>query len=136
MFDLTIVQRFDIPNPTPPPDRIGFARIGIAAFGATQPDEGGGQIFDKAQLANVAEDEVPIGNLEPGTYRDLRIDMDKLTDPLDFNMKTFNQIFGVLGSGSDLIPTGFQFYINKTGGDRFSDHRLYRQCPFRHERSG
>jgi hypothetical protein len=119
LFDLTIVQRFDILNPNPPPDRLGFARIGVFAFGATQPDGGGMQIFDKAQLANVAEDEVPIGNLEPGTYRDLRIDMDKLTDPLDFGTKSFNQIFGVLGSGSDLIPTGFQFYINKSGGADF-----------------
>jgi hypothetical protein len=119
LFDLTIVQRFDIPNPTPPPDRLGFARIGVYAFGASQPDGGGNQFFDKAILADIQNDEVSIGNLEPGTYPDMRIDMDKLTDPLDFNVKTFNQIFGVLGSGSDLIPTGFEFYINKSGGADF-----------------
>jgi len=68
----------------------------------------------------LSEDEVPVGGLEPGTYRDRRIDLDKLTDPLTFETKTFNQIFGTVGSGpDDIIPTGFEFYFNKTGGAEF-----------------
>lgn len=119
-FDLTIVQRFDIPNPTPPPDRRGFARIGVTVFGVTQPDFPGGQFAVQAQLDNLAEDELPIGALEPGTYRNQRIDLDKLTDPLTFQAKKFDQIFGTVGSGpDDIIPTGFQLYFNKTPGDQF-----------------
>lgn len=113
-FDLTIVQRFDVPNPTPPPDRIGFANIGVTMWGATQPDFPGGQLFGlQAQLDARVEDEFKIGALEPGTYKDVRIDLDKLSSPLDFSRKSFNELFGTVGSGSDLVPTGFQFYINK-----------------------
>jgi hypothetical protein len=119
-FDMTITQRFDIPNPTPPPDRLGFARIGVIVFGVTQPDFPGGQLAVQAQLANLAEDEVPIGGLEPGTYKDRRIDLDKLTDPITFETKAFNQIFGTEGSGpNDIIPTSWEFYFNKTGGAEF-----------------
>jgi hypothetical protein len=119
-FDMTITQRFDIPNPSPPPDRLGFARIGVIIFGVTQPDFPGGQVAVQAQIANLAEDEVPVGGLEPGTYKDRRIDLDKLTDPLTFETKTFNQIFGTVGSGpDDIIPTGFELYFNKTGGTDF-----------------
>jgi hypothetical protein len=119
-FDMTITQRFDIPNPSPPPDRLGFARIGVIIFGVTQPDFPGGQQAVQAQIANLAEDEVPVGGLEPGTYRDQRIDLDKLTDPLTFETKTFNQIFGTIGSGpDDIIPTSFELYFNKTGGTDF-----------------
>jgi hypothetical protein len=119
-FDMTITQRFDIPNPSPPPARLGFARIGVIIFGVTQPDFPGGQQAAQAQLASLAEDEVPVSGLEPGTYRDQRIDLDKLTDPLTFETKTFNQIFGTVGSGpDDIIPTGFELYFNKTGGADF-----------------
>jgi hypothetical protein len=115
-FDLTITQRFNHPTETPP----GFAAIGVIVFGVTQPDFPGGQQSAQAQLAKLAEDEISIGSLEPGTYRDVRIDLDKLTDPLTFTVKTFNQIFGTVGSGpDDLIPTGFELYFNKTGGDTF-----------------
>src|SRR3977135_375223 len=61
-FDLTIVQRFDVPNPSPPPDRIGFAVIGVTMWGATQPDFPGGQLFGlQAQLDARLEDELKIG---------------------------------------------------------------------------
>src|SRR5262249_7309432 len=37
-----------------------------------------------------------------------------------FETKTFNQIFGTLGSGpNDIIPTGFELYFNKTGATGF-----------------
>ena len=46
--------------------------------------------------------------------------MDKLTDPLTFETKTFNQIFGTLGSGpDDIIPTSFELYFNKSN-DNFA----------------
>lgn len=119
-FDITVVQRFDQPNPTPPPDRLGFARVGVTIFGVTQPDFPGGQQAVQAQISNLAEDEFSIGNLEPGTYRDARIDLDKLTNPLTFETQTFDQIFGAVGSGpDDIIPTGFQFYFNKSSGAAF-----------------
>jgi hypothetical protein len=112
-FDLTITQRFDHPDGNP----FGFASIGVIIFGVTQPDFPGGQQVVQVQLSHLLEDEVPIGNLEPGTYRDVRIDLDKLTESLTFETKTFNQIFGT--DGSNFIPTGFEFYFNKTGGDTF-----------------
>jgi hypothetical protein len=120
-FDMTITQRFDQLNPNPPPDRIGFARIGVIVFGTTQPDFPGGQQDTQAQLANLAEDEVPVGGLEPGTYRDQRIDLDKLGDPFGAPQpKTFNEIFGTVGSGpNDIIPIGFELYFNKTGDPNF-----------------
>jgi hypothetical protein len=106
-FDLTVTSRFDTTGV--------FADVGVIVFGVTQPDFPGGQQGTQAQLANLAEDQVPIGHLDPGTYRDLRIDLDKLTDPLTFETKTFNQIFGTLGSGpNDIIPTSFEFYFNKS----------------------
>jgi hypothetical protein len=107
-FDLHITQRFDTNGV--------FADIGVTVFGVTQPDFPGGQQGVAAQLANLEEDQLKIGNLEPGTYRDQRIDMDKLVDELTFTTKTFNQIFGTLGSGpDDIIPTSFYFYFNKSG---------------------
>lgn len=119
-FDITIVQRFDQPNPTPPPDRLGFARVGVTIFGVTQPDFPGGQQAVQAQISQLAEDEFPIGNLDPGTYRNARIDLDKLTNPLTFETQSFDQIFGAIGSGpDDIIPTGFQFYFNKSSGAAF-----------------
>ncbi len=116
-FDMTITQRFGVPNPTPPPDYTGFARIGVTIFGVTQPDFPGGQIAVQAQLDNRAVTEIPIDGRDPGTYRDLRIDLTQLSDPLTFETKSFDEIFGTLGSGpNDIIPTGFEFYLNKTGG--------------------
>ena len=106
-FDLTVTQQFDTTGV--------FADVGVTVFGVTQPDFPGGQQAVQAQLANLAEDQVPIGHFAPGTYRDLRIDLDKLTDPVTFETKTFNQIFGTLGSGpNDIIPTSFEFYFNKS----------------------
>lgn len=94
--------------------------MGVTIFGVTQPDFPGGQQAVQAQIAQLAEDEFPIGNLEPGTYRNARIDLDKLTNPLTFETQTFDQIFGAVGSGpDDIIPTGFQFYFNKSSGAAF-----------------
>lgn len=106
-FDLHITERFDTNGI--------FADIGVTVFGVTQPDFPGGQQGVQAQISDLPEDQLGIGNLEPGTYRDQRIDLDKLTDPLTFTTKTFNQIFGTLGSGpNDMIPTSFQLYFNKS----------------------
>ena len=116
-FDMTLTQRFGVANPSPPPDFLGFARVGVTIFGVTQPDFPGGQQAVQAQFDNRAVTEVPIDGRDPGTYRDLRIDLTQLNNPLTFETNTFNQIFGTLGSGpNDIIPTGFEFYLNKTGG--------------------
>ena len=113
-FDLTLPQRFDIPNPAPPPERLGFARVGIIVFGVSQPDFPGGQLAVQVQT-DPALFEVPLGGLEAGTYRDLRIDLHQLTHPLTFETKSFNEIFGTEGSGmNDIIPTSWQFYFNKS----------------------
>ncbi|HEX4413944.1 MAG TPA: PEP-CTERM sorting domain-containing protein [Lacipirellulaceae bacterium] len=121
-FDMTITQQFGVPNPTPPPDYTGFARIGVTIFGVTQPDFPGGQVAVSAQLENRGVTEIPIDGRAPGTYRDLRIDLTQLSDPFSTTggIKSFNDLFGTIGSGpNDIIPTGFQFYFNKTGGAAF-----------------
>lgn len=88
----------------------GFAVIGVTIFGASQP--GGGQQFGlQAQFADFEA----IGGKAPGTYP-VQIDLASATHPLTFaTNQSFNQIFGTVGSGTnDLIPTGFQFFINKS----------------------
>jgi hypothetical protein len=102
LFDLTIEERFT----------GGFANLGITVFGASQPDYPGGQQFGlQAQFADFE----PIGGLAPGTYTDLEIDLGSATHPLTFATGSFNDIFGGFGTGvDDMIPTGFQFYLNKS----------------------
>jgi hypothetical protein len=47
----------------------------------------------------------------------VRIDLDSATHPLTFaGGQSFNDIFGTVGSGQDdVIPTGFQIFLNKSG---------------------
>jgi hypothetical protein len=47
----------------------------------------------------------------------VRIDLSSATHPMTFaTNQSFNQIFGTVGSGpNDMIPTGFQFFFNKSG---------------------
>jgi hypothetical protein len=89
----------------------GFSVIGVTIFGASQP--GPGQQFGlQAQFADFEH----IDGKAAGTYKDIRIDLTSATNPLTFVAgQSFNQIFGTVGSGpNDLIPTGFQFFINKS----------------------
>jgi hypothetical protein len=93
----------------------GFAVVGITMFGHSQPDYPGGQLF--GLQAQFLDDEEPIDGLAPGTYTDLRIDLTSAIHPLTLQPgQSFNDIFGTDGSGpNDVIPSGFQFYFNKTG---------------------
>jgi len=88
----------------------GFALIGVTVFGASQP--GPGQQFGlQAQFADFEH----IDGKAPGTYT-VQFDLNSATHPLTFAAgQTFDQIFGQVGSGpNDLIPTGFQFFFNKS----------------------
>jgi hypothetical protein len=111
-FDLTITEPFLDEG------QVGFAVIGVMIFGVTQTGTA-------VQLQTGPSDdpllEFPIDGLAAGTYRDIKIDMTQFTHPETFNPATFNEIVGTLGSGPlDMIPTGFQLYINKSGGLAFS----------------
>ncbi|MEN1680912.1 MAG: PEP-CTERM sorting domain-containing protein [Planctomycetota bacterium] len=102
VFDLTIVEEFT----------GAFADIGITIFGASQPDFPGGQLFGlQAQFADIA----PLG-VAPGTY-EITLDLDSATNPITFGAgESFNDIFGGFGTGpNDLIPTGVQFFVSKSG---------------------
>jgi hypothetical protein len=102
-FDLTIAAGQQFTG--------GFALVGVTIFGASQP--GPGQQFGlQAQFADFEH----IDGKTAGTYNDIRIDLLSATHPLTFAPnQTFNDIFGTVGSGpNDLIPTGFQFFFNKS----------------------
>jgi hypothetical protein len=118
-FDLTV----NSPFPTPPITE-GFAVIGVTIFGASQPGPNqltglSVQFFD--QIDPAFNNEKHLDGMEPGLYKDFRIDLTHATHPLTFDERqSFNEIFGEIGSGeNDIIPSGFQFYINKTGGEAF-----------------
>jgi hypothetical protein len=103
LFDLTIPQGGEFTG--------GFALVGVTIFGATQP--GPGQQFGlQAQFADFEQ----IGGKVAGAYNDVRIDLNSATHPTTFaTNQTFNQIFGPNpGAPNDMIPTGFQFYLNKS----------------------
>jgi hypothetical protein len=89
----------------------GFQLIGVTVFGASQP--GPGQQFGlQAQFADFEH----TGNKAAGQHNDIRIDLTSATHPLTFETgKSFNEIFGTVGSGpNDIIPTGFQLFFNKS----------------------
>lgn len=103
LFDLTIPQGGEFTG--------SFALIGVTIFGASQP--GPGQQFGlQAQFADFEQ----IGGKAAGTYKDIRIDLTSATHPLTFATgQTFNQIMGPNpGAPNDIIPTGFQFFLNKS----------------------
>jgi hypothetical protein len=103
-FDLTITEAFA---------GTGFVRAGITIFGASQPDHPNGQQFGLQAQFQLSE--FNIDGLAPGTYP-VEMLLDRAPHPLTFTPnQSFNQIFGTQGSGvNDLIPTGFQIYINKS----------------------
>jgi len=87
-----------------------FALIGVTIFGASQP--GPGQQFGlQAQFADFEH----LEGKAAGTYT-VQFDLNSATHPLTFATgQSFNDIFGTVGSGAnDLIPTGFQFFFNKS----------------------
>jgi hypothetical protein len=103
LFDLTIPAGGEFTG--------GFAVIGVTIFGASQPDYPGGQLFGlQAQFADFEH----IGGKAAGTYP-VQIDLASATNQTDFSTGSFNDIFGGFGDGVNVqIPTGFQFFINKS----------------------
>ena len=102
LFDLTIPQGGEFTG--------GFAVVGVTIFGASQP--GPGQQFGlQAQFADFEH----IGGKAAGTYT-VQIDLASATHPTTFATgQSFNQIFGPNpGAPNDIIPTGFQFFLNKS----------------------
>ena len=94
LFDLTIDSGQEFTG--------GFSVIGVTVFGMNQAGAFGFQ----RQYRDIEH----VEGKAAGTYHDLRID---LTDS-EGSHETFNQTFGVQGSGSPLIPTGFEFFFNKS----------------------
>jgi hypothetical protein len=117
-FDLTITTPFPAALPG---QTTHFAVLGVTVFGESQPDFPGGQLTGlQAQFIDFGDPslngERHIDALAAGTYKNFRIMLTNATHPLTFaNNQTFNQIFGTLGSGpNDVIPTGFEIYMNKS----------------------
>ena len=96
-----------------PSDPPGFVDAGITIFGSSQPDYPGGQL--EGLSVQFFLDQVSLGDLAVGTH-EIRINLNQATHPLTFETGSFNDIIGTVGSGpDDIIPTGFQIYINKSG---------------------
>jgi hypothetical protein len=90
LFDVTVTEPF-----------VGtFANMGVTVFGCSQD----GMCGLKRQFIDEEAVDLPVG-----THRDLRIDLALSHE----TGEPFNQTFGEAGSGSDLIPTHFQFFFNK-----------------------
>lgn len=103
-FDLTLTEAF----PTE-----GFVDCSISIFGDSQPDFPGGQ--QTGLHVQFFLDQVALGDLPVGTHQ-IDVTLTGATHPLTFALGSFNDIIGELGSGpNDVIPTGFQIYINKSG---------------------
>jgi hypothetical protein len=119
-FDLTVPQRFGARiNPLAPDPFNGFVSIGVTVFGKNQA----GDLRD-TQIDYTTR-ELRVGSLAPGTYRDLRIELDAMVHGETFAILPFNDVFGTQGSGpNDLIPTGWQLYFNKSGNSSDYDHSL------------
>ena len=103
-FDLTITSAFA---------GTGFVDAGITIFGASQPDYPNGPLF--GLQAQFIKSQAKLADLTPGTYP-IRMELNSATHPLTFAVgASFNDIFGYVGSGpDDLVPSGFQIYINKS----------------------
>jgi hypothetical protein len=120
-FDLTVTQRFGQRiNPLAADPFSGFVSIGVTIFGVNQAGQ-----ERNAQIDYSIGKEFSAGSLVPGTYRDCRINLDAMINPDTFVDNTFNELFGTQGSSpTDLIPTGFELYFNKSGNSTDYDHSL------------
>ena len=106
VFDLTITEAF--------PDAAGnFVDVGITVFGSSQPDYPGGQLGGLG--AQFFDNQASLSGLTVGTH-EIVMPLTSAVHPLTFVPGSFNDIFGGFGTGiNDVIPTGFQIYINKSG---------------------
>ena len=85
----------------------GFAVVGVTIFGS---NAGIGQFGLQAQFAGL----VHLDGHTPGTYHG-SIDLTSATNPVDFTAgESYNQIFSTTPSATQLTPSGFQFFINKS----------------------
>jgi hypothetical protein len=115
-FDLTLPSQFPPDNPANPGTPLpGFGVIGMKIFGQ-QPDS---TPID----AQFQDNEIHIDGLSAGTHLNVRMD---LTSALLVSQTgsgpggSFNDLFGTglrPDGGPKLIPTGVQFYFNKTAGN-------------------
>jgi hypothetical protein len=96
LFDMTVGQGEEYAG--------GFAVVGVTVWGCTQ----GGACGNQVQFPDVEHIEGKVA----GTYNNVRIDLVNAQNYLPG--QSFNQIFGLSGSGSPLIPTHFQLYFNKS----------------------
>ena len=114
-FDLTLPTQFPADDPANPGTPLpGFGVIGFTVFGKSQD----GLTLADAQFQG---NEIHLDGLGTGTHT-LRMD---LTDSLPNAVNdggSFNDVFGT-GTRPDneqkIVPTGLQFYINKTGGANY-----------------
>lgn len=101
LFDLTVTEQF----------AGSFAVVGVSMFGCTQGGVSCGNQFQFADFEHV-------GNKAPGTYTDIRIDLDNSLHghPITFETgMSFNEIFGPNpGDPLDIIPTHFSLFFNKS----------------------
>jgi hypothetical protein len=95
LFDMTLANAF----------AGGFADIGVTVFGHDVPN---GSFGNQVQFA----DTEPIGGKAPGTYTDIRIDLNVSQGPYRAG-ESFNQIFGT-DPGDLTVASAFQFYISKS----------------------
>ena len=101
LFDMTIEEEFT----------GAFAVVGVTMWGCTQGGVSCGNPFQFADFEH-------IGGKAPGTYTDIRIDLDNSLHPHPITFEgglSFNEIFGPNpGAPNDIIPTHFQLYFNKS----------------------
>lgn len=91
------------------PPETNFVDIFPVVFGASQPDPSQQQGLEISFQANL----ISIRDLPVGTHH-LVFNLDMGIHPLLFEFATFNEIFGVVGSGpNDIIPSGWQIIVNK-----------------------
>lgn len=100
LFDMTLTEAY----------AGGFADIGVTVFGHALNAPGGAQFGHSVQFA----DTEPIGGKAPGTYTDLRINLNQSVGPYRAG-ESFNQIFGP-GPTDLTVASAFQFFISKNAG--------------------
>jgi hypothetical protein len=111
-FDLTLPAQFPADNPATPGTPLpGFGVIGFTVFGQSQD---GGTLAD----AQFQAGEIHLDGLTAGTHT-LRMDLTNSLPNAVNDGGSFNDVFGT-GTRPDnepkIVPTGLEFYINKTGG--------------------
>jgi hypothetical protein len=98
LFDMTLTSAY----------AGAAANIGVTVFGHALNAPGGAQFGHTVQFA----DTEPIAGKAPGTYMDVRIDLNQSLGPYRAG-ESFNAIFGP--GPTDLTQaSGFQFYISKS----------------------